>query len=630
MVLRLLCILIVGLCFFGQSIAQKQESAKDTIHYNSNEKFLKKTKLTKVQKGPIFNPTLNTQIKTKRNTEKIPKANLIEKGKIVRNIYITTLDPFSHSLQDTSVHPKGFLIKTVNLLHIQTRRKVIRDLLLFKENEPFDSLLVKESERLIRNQIYVQDLLISTYPSSSKSDSLDVYIKVSDVWSILPSLNMSGTNQEVGLRDDNFLGLGNRFHVDIRNNNTFNNNVFQIGYLIPNFQNTHITGNFQYYFSGNNDLINNMEFASPVYSPVSSNLQYLTLDKRHLVKSLDLSRTFYSPVTKWAGGLFIGQLITNQNYVQDDSVRYLSAKTNIQDYWIARSWQLKKGNSLNARSTNIIVSGRMLRTRYPNRSSKAESLNVFNNENIYFAGIGFTSREYIQDRYIFNYGKVEDIPIGWAFGNTIGLSVKSTNKFYLGFKAAWGNYYRFGYLSSNIEYGTLIGTQGLQQQVITGRINYYTSLFRIGYWKLRQFIRPTFTVGLNRLATDNLSLNNVINGFEELKYPATRMMALTLQTQCYAPWELYGFRFGPYIFSSFGMLGNNTSGIADTRLYSVLGLGLLIKNNYLMINTFQISITFYPYLPGSGNNILNINAYKTSDYGFDDFEISKPKVVDYR
>jgi hypothetical protein len=197
-------------------------------------------------------------------------------------------------------------------------------------------------------------------------------------------------------------------------------------------------------------------------------------------------------------------------------------------------------------------------------------------------------------------------------------------------KASWGNYYRFGYLSSNLEYGTFIGKKGFQQEVITGKINYFTKLFSIGNWKLRQFVRPTLIFGINRLLTDNLSLNQGMKGFESLVYPATRMMVLTLQTQSYSPWNLFGFRFGPYLFSSFGMLGNGTSGISDNRLYSVMGLGVLIKNNYLMFNTFQVSITFYPFIPGKGSNIFNTNAYKTSNYGFDDFEISKPMVVDYR
>jgi len=78
------------------------------------------------------------------------------------------------------------------------------------------------------------------------------------------------------------------------------------------------------------------------------------------------------------------------------------------------------------------------------------------------------------------------------------------------------------------------------------------------------------------------------------------------------------------------MLGNEDSVFKNSRLYSLFGAGLLIKNNYLTFNMFQISLTFYPFVPGNGYNVFRANAYKTSDYGFRDFEVQKPGIVDYR
>ena len=634
MVVRLLCIVVMALYFCGQAKAQEQKSEKDSIRYSEIEKLSQKTKFTKFLHQLLFkplakpHPAINPQVK--KTLAKKKKSDKKLEGKIVRHIYITTLDPFGYSLQDTAIQPGGFIKKTADDLHMKTRRMVIKDLLLFNKDEPYDSLLIRESERLIRSQSYVHDVLMSSYITSPRADSVDVTIRVIDVWSITPSLSVSPSNLKTSLTDINFIGLGNSLHLGTWINSAINGNVNQISYLVPNFKNSHITGNVQYYFSGSNDLIKNQEFARPLYTAISSNLQTLTLGNSYLVKSIELARTFYSPLTTWAGGVFIGQLVTNQNYVQNDSLRYLSSRTNIQDIWAARSWQLYGGHSLKSRTTNFILSARMLRVRYPGRSPEAEAVNIFNKENIYFAGIGITSREFIQDRNVFNYAKIEDIPVGRAFGLTLGTSVQPITNLYLGLKAAWGNYYPYGYLSSQFEYGTFIGKEGLQQQVITGRINYYTKLFSIGDWKIRQFVRPTVIVGLNRLPTDNLSLNGVMRGFEGLEYPATRMWALTLQTQSYVPWEFYGFRFGPYIFSSFGILGNSSLKISNSRLYSVLGLGVLIKNNYLIFQTFQISLSFYPYRPGRGYNILNTNVYKTSDFGLNDFEISKPMVVDYR
>jgi len=107
-------------------------------------------------------------------------------------------------------------------------------------------------------------------------------------------------------------------------------------------------------------------------------------------------------------------------------------------------------------------------------------------------------------------------------------------------------------------------------------------------------------------------------------------MLLTLQTQSYAPWNFIGFRFGPYFNFSLGMLGNESTGFKNSKLYSQIGFGVLINNLNLVMNTFQISIAFYPSIPGIGNNIFKINSLKTTDFGFNDFEIGKPVTVRFQ
>lgn len=603
MVRRILLIVLMALFFCSQANAQESKTRQDSLSYNSFQKFLQKTKLKRFIYNSFFKSIGHkTDKHTKRNKQKNPKPFLKTEGKIVRAIHIITQDPFGYHIQDTTMVPKNAIVKTANALHLKTRTSVIENLLLFKKNEPFDSLLVLESERLIRSQTFIRNIQLYTLSTSPKADSVDIYIRVWDVWSIVPTYNKTTSMTDASVTDINFLGLGHSLQAGLKWNIPGNANITRLSYLIPNISNTYISSNLQYSFSGEKDLIKSVEFARP----------------------------FYSPVTKWAGGIYLGQTITNQGYFRKDTIHNLENRTNIQDLWGARSWQLFKGNSVKARTTNFILSGRMLFTNYPGRIPEADSANIFKKENIYFAGIGITSRRYIQDRYIFDYGKIEDVPVGWAFGTTIGNDVQQKNRWYWGLKASWGNYSPYGYLSTHLEYETFMGAAGFQQGVITARINYFTRLFKLGNWKLRQFIKPTLIYGINRLPADHLTFSQEMKGFEGITFPATQMLALTLQTQSYAPFNFIGFRFGPYVFTSLGMLGNESTGFAINRLYSILGAGLLIKNDFLMINSFQISIAFYPSIPGEGYNIFKSNAYKTSDYSFRDFEISKPGTVDYR
>lgn len=599
----------------------EEESEQNTISHS-------------LAKGSAANTSSRLNVNTRDNQQEDPKntplSRQLAQGKIIRHIHIHTIDPFGYSLLDTTIYPEKFLKKAGNWVHIKTREKVILNLILVRPNQPFDSLLFKESERLIRLQPYVNEEFATITADSPQSDSVDIYFNILDIWSIIPTLRQYRNNDEAGLADINFMGTGNRLHLDARFGENIKGVITQLGTTLSNIGNSHISGSIQYFFQGDNHLANTPHIRKPAYSSSTYNLSTLNLSNRYLVKSVELSRPFVSPLLRWAGGIFIGQLYTLQNYIDKDSVRYLSSQTNIRDYWAAISLPLIKGRSHAQRTSGFILSARMLMTRYPDAVRVDESLSLFNNETFYFAGIGYTSRRFIQDRYVFNYGKTEDIPVGQAFGITTGIHRQKNNQFYLGIKAAWGNQYPFGYFSSHLEYGTFIASSGWRQQVITGKINYYTRLFGAGYWRIRQFVKPTVIVGINRLATDNISLGGVIRGFDELENPATRLLAISLQTQTYAPWETYGFRFGPYFFSSVGMLSHHAPINSGNRLYLALGLGVLIKNNYLLINTFQVSFTFYPFLPERGYNVFGLNAYKTTDYGLSDFEISKPQVVEYR
>ena len=103
-------------------------------------------------------------------------------------------------------------------MHIKTRGIAIRNLLLFHKNQPFNSLLVKESERLIRAQKYVHDVAFSIIATGEDSDSVDVFIRELDRWSITPAGTVSNTRMLASITDINFLGSGHQFQ------NTFSRN----------------------------------------------------------------------------------------------------------------------------------------------------------------------------------------------------------------------------------------------------------------------------------------------------------------------------------------------------------------------------------------------------------------------
>jgi hypothetical protein len=94
------------------------------------------------------------------------------------------LDPFGYSATDTTVVKQNASSKAGNKLHIKSQGITIRNLLLIHKNEPFDSLLVKESERLIRGQKYINE--VSFYIVSAGPTRWIFFIRELDKWSIIP------------------------------------------------------------------------------------------------------------------------------------------------------------------------------------------------------------------------------------------------------------------------------------------------------------------------------------------------------------------------------------------------------------------------------------------------------------
>ncbi len=178
--------------FVNACIAQKPgevrtDSAKG---YKSIEKFSKRSTLSKMQYRIVFKSTLPPSRKKKKTRLEQRYYHNYE-GKIIRNILISTLDPFGYSVKDTAISPEGFLKRAGYSLHVKTLPLAVRNLLLFKKNDAFDSLKVKESERLIRSQQYVREVFLYPVNISKGSDSVDIIIRVLDLWTIVPNMGIS-------------------------------------------------------------------------------------------------------------------------------------------------------------------------------------------------------------------------------------------------------------------------------------------------------------------------------------------------------------------------------------------------------------------------------------------------------
>jgi hypothetical protein len=610
MCFKYIFLLSIAICFASDyAFSQQNVAKKDTTQlYKKIETYSKQRKFTKLMYSFVFKPVATSTSKKKLYGKLIVKPYSAFEGKIIRRIDIVTLDPFGYSIADTIVAPESFLAKTGNNLHIKSLSITIRNLLLIRKNQLFDSLLVKESERLVRSREYIRDVSFFVKSASKNSDSVDIFIRALDIWSIVPNGSASASSITVGLTDQNFLGFGHTFQNVYGRDYTKGNNSFAATYAIPNFRNSY----------------------------VGAILHYDMLEHENFNRQIAIDRPFFSPFAKWAAGISITQQYRLDS-IRTSSLVYLPQRIqfNVQDYWAGNAIQLYKGNSEYVRTTNFISAVRFLRLRYLEKpTALLDPLNQYFDENLYLGSIGISTRKYVQDKYIFKFGITEDVPIGKALSLTGGFQTKNNrSRPYLGARVSFGNYKSWGYLSSNIEYGTYFEASHPKQGILSAGLIYFTGLMEVGKWKFRQFVKPQIAIGMNLSSYDTLTMNvgHGLDGFNAAGLSGTGRLLLTLQTQAYAPWSFIGFRFGPFLnITLLDMLGDSSSGSGINKLYSQIGIGLLIKNENLVLNAFQISIAFYPSIPGKDHNVLKTNSFRTNDLGFRDFEIGKPGIVTFQ
>lgn len=582
----------------------------DTIQlYRSIESYSRRTKFTQFIYRLIVDPEGAILPGLNRKGNYLQEAPLVYRnfeGARIRKIDIESVDPFHYTHTDTVIENKYPLARLANEAHIKTSRLAIRNLLLIRPNMVFDSLLVKESERLLRSQAYLRDVLFHVQCTSENSDSVDLLITVFDSWSLIPKLILSPSQQSFQLNERNLLGSGHAFKNRYSWFPGTDGHSLSSQYYVPNIRNTYVNVNIYY----DRDPIGNFK------------------------KGISVNRRFYSPFTRWAAGASVDQQFELDSIGLNDSLYYRhSLKFYEQDYWVGNAMQIFRGRAETNRATNFISAIRFNRITYRERPPETiDTLKRYSDKNLYLATLGISTRKYIRDRYIFNFGLPEYVPVGKVFSITGGYENRlQSGRTYTGARISWGNYFTWGILSYHVEYGTFWRVNRAEQGLFYAGVNYFTRLIEIGTWKFRQFVKPQAMFGIRRNASERININNGygIEGFNSATLTGTSRLLLTLQAQSYAPWSLIGFRFGPFLGFSAGMLGTEKSGFKKSTVYTQLGFGVLIKNDYLAINTFQISLSYYPIIPGNSQHVFILNAFKTTDLGFRDFEMGRPYTNTY-
>ena len=366
------------------------------------------------------------------------------------------------------------------------------------------------------------------------------------------------------------------------------------------------------------------------------NIRYFKNEDNYYTKSLSFVRPFYSPLAHFAGGVSVGQVFFRDSLDYNKPVLEMNSfKYNYQDYWLARAFKINNFGS--DKITNFIVSARFYdRTFKETPSLENDPAQYFSDQTNYMVGLGISSRRYEKTRFIFNYDIDEDIAIGKSAGLIFGQqNIRQTNRYYLGGKASIGGFINTGFWGISVEYGGFFNRGKFEQKTLSLELQYMSKLSSWGRWRFRNFAKTNYLYGDSRLDSpaDQLTLHEHdylgMAGFKSDRgLMGQQKLMFEYQLQSYTPYQFLGFRISPFFNAMAAAIGDNKKFIFNSNpIYTRFSLGVMLTNDYFVFNNIRFSLSYYPNIPGQGENLIKTNLIDNRDYQMMDFDFSKPNYI---
>lgn len=582
--------LVMGMRFFcfaqdKQQTVNKSDTAKirsdssRTQHIIQNIKRNKKFKqvLKSITKKQQTNPTA---------TIKSEDFFMAYKGKIIRRILIKQVG-FEKSVTDTSKHFKTTITRIANKLHSDTRERVIRDNLFIHTNRPVNPFKMADNERYLRDLDFILDAKFFIVPLKHTSDSVDVIVRTRDIFSIGGSISPRGpTKTSFKLFDANLFGFGQRLQFNGLVE-TSRSPVF--GYEMLYKKNS-MGGSFITFTGG--------------YTQLNTGSSYGTENEKAFYVKLD--RPLVSPYTRFAGGMEISRNWSQNFYgVRDNEFRHY--RYLVHDFWGGYNITAQAGDNDRNRHFFAVRLFDQHFTRPPSQYPELQNP-IYSNRSFLLGAFTFFKQNFYTARYIYGFGRTEDIPyghtmsliFGWArhmnlqrpyIGVDVGKSVVSRK----------GQFYNLTFRAGAFNNNGFEDAVVLLSGSMTSRLISYNKLL------MRQTIVTDITKVFNQRTTLPLDINNDfgLRGFSADSLWGSKRFHINSETVIFTPLQLLGFKLAPFFFGEMAFLTQNNQPLFSKEPYFGIGGGMRIRNENLVFGTIELRTIYYPRTFG-GSGSFNI------------------------
>ncbi len=544
--------------------------------------------------------------------------------KVVRRINIRTLDAFGYSISDSLRLPRTIIEKSGNALHIKTSRSRIRQVLLFRPGQQLEPQDLTESERLLRQTPEILDARVLVNERTSTRDSVDIEVLTKDVFSITAGYELgSATAGLITLGDDNFLGQGHQLSNSYRYGIEFSPDggtpqtwAYQGSYTAP----------FRHFFYAQARYRNEYNYRST---------------------GLSLTRDFYSTSTRYAGAL-------NLNHFDQDvalaapppgePTRYYPLRYSVQDAWVGRALHLRSYDLGYENPGRIIVAARVINTAFAATPQPEPSTGLtapdYHSGTLLLGTVGYSVRRYYKDRYLFGFGRTEDVPTGTLLSFTAGYDVnRVVPRRYFDLRLAAASFgVNTGYLYGAVDVGAyqkLNQPRDWEQGLVSTELTAFTKLYHFGNWQYRHFLTSRGTIGFDRRPGDllqGISNERGLRGFSPAQpILATSRFVLSYENTLFTPLSLLGFRLAGLVFADAAWVSDRPRGGSPFTgdPYLGVGMGLRFRNEFTALRTFQLLLGYYPRGLTAPNGIRMFETARET-VTFTDFGLGAPGTAQYQ
>lgn len=555
----------------------------------------------------LLKDTAETELQ--RNDIKYQRFN----GRVIRNIDVKILN-FGTPITDTTKSFSNNLIRLANVLHRKTRLHIINNNLFIRKGDIVKPFLIAENERHLRDQPYLQDANITLTRVEGSRDSVDVTVLVKDVFSIGGSVTALGLNNtELSITEANFEGYGDAINVTtLFDNRRANHFGYGFEYVKRN-----IGGDFIDAYAGYQN------FYRGISGRREEDITYLRVIKP-LVNSY----------MRWTYALEVSNHVTSNMYSADSSFgmegRYHYYVT---DAWVGYNFNLQpKADLAQDRRLRGVVGLRVLNQQFTTIPSKYVSDYDWRYANIagILSSISIFHLDYYKTKYIYGFGRNEDVPEGLDVSLTGGWTRKENrNRAYAGL-----NFQRYYFTPSRHYFNFTARVDGFvshnhfEDMNMLANISYINRLRDIGRWKQRTFVSigvaRQFNTTLNEplFLESDFGLPEFSNGAAGGYFRATFKSEVVL----YSPGSIALFRVAPFLFYNASLFTPRPQEFSSSRLYTSLGAGLRIRNESLIFGTLELRGYFFPRQDSNGQS-FKIDFNSNIKYKYNTQLIQRPDFV---